>query len=105
MNKELRQNQLIIDNVRRLMNEYLERIGLNEAKLLEFDLVEDFNDEVYLVSKIIMMQKDSLTLSDTFKLVDCSTTGFVRAYLADHLLVSRLNKCMSEDTVKSFFIY
>jgi hypothetical protein len=89
--------QAVIDNVRKVMQDELNSRGLNEAILMDFDLTDDFNDEIYLITQIILNDKD-ITLVNMYKLAYNSVRSFINNYFKDLIMVGRLNKYVTADT-------
>lgn len=104
MDRNNKDNQIILDNVRRIMNDKLEEAGLNESMLVSMDMSEDFNDEIYLISKIIGMNSNRLVVTDLFKFIEESANHFINNYLGDYIIMDKLNDSIPSNMRQELYV-
>ena len=91
MKKQNETQQIIVNTVRDIMTKTINEFGVNELVLNKLGLVEDFNDEIYLISTVISSVDKQMSISDLYDISRKSAKSFINSYLGDYILVNKLN--------------
>lgn len=89
--KQIETEQIIVNTIRDIMTTTMNECGVNELILDKLGLTEDFNDELYLISRIAVKLDNKISISELYDISRKSAVKFINSYLGDCILVNKLN--------------